>query len=101
MADFRYRARCGDDPELFHPIGEGPAFAEQIARAKDVCRACPVRAACLAEALDNRELEGIWGGTVAGERRELLRTRHAAGAPGPAWSNRTTRTPAEGSRNVI
>ena len=78
MADFRYRARCGDDPELFYPIGEGHAFAEQIARAKGICGGCPVRAVCLAEALSHRELDGIWGGTTAAERRELMHRSHAA-----------------------
>jgi WhiB family redox-sensing transcriptional regulator len=78
VADFRYRARCGDDPELFYPIGEGRAFAEQITRAKDICGGCPVRALCLAEALSHRELDGIWGGTTAAERRELMHRSHAA-----------------------
>ena len=78
MADFRYRARCVDDPELFYPIGEGHAFAEQIARAKGICGGCPVRAVCLAEALSHRELDGIWGGTTAAERRELMDRSHAA-----------------------
>jgi Transcription factor WhiB len=27
---------------------------------------------CLAEALSHRELDGIWGGTTAAERRELM-----------------------------
>ena len=80
MTDFWHRARCGDDPELFYPIGEGPAFAAQIARAKDICGACPVRAACLAQALTHRELHGIWGGTSAAERRELMRRSHAVRA---------------------
>jgi len=44
VADFRYRARCGDDPDLFYPIGGGPAFATQIAWAKDICAARLVRA---------------------------------------------------------
>lgn len=74
MADYRDRARCrNEDPELFYPLGEGRAFAEQIAEAKEVCEACPVRAECLEDALARREPDGIWGGLTADERRALLR----------------------------
>lgn len=36
---------------------------------------CPVRALCLAEALDNRIEWGVWGGLTERERRQLLRQR--------------------------
>lgn len=36
---------------------------------------CPVRAECLAEALDNRIDFGVWGGMTERERRALLRRR--------------------------
>jgi WhiB family redox-sensing transcriptional regulator len=41
--------------------------------AKDTCNRCPVRQACLDEALGRRESFGIWGGMSTAERRELLR----------------------------
>ncbi|MEV7317276.1 WhiB family transcriptional regulator [Streptomyces microflavus] len=44
-------------------------------RAKAVCVGCPVRAECLAEALDNRVEFGLWGGMTERERRALLRRR--------------------------
>jgi WhiB family redox-sensing transcriptional regulator len=44
-------------------------------RAKQVCRSCPVRAECLAEALDNQIEWGVWGGMTERERRALLRKR--------------------------
>ena len=44
-------------------------------RAKQVCKACPVRTECLAEALDNRIEWGVWGGMTERERRALLRRR--------------------------
>ncbi len=44
-------------------------------RAKQVCRGCPVRTECLAEALDNRIEWGVWGGMTERERRALLRRR--------------------------
>ncbi|MGH3913937.1 MAG: WhiB family transcriptional regulator [Pseudonocardiaceae bacterium] len=44
-------------------------------QAKIICRECPVRVACLAEALDNRIEFGVWGGMTERERRALLRRR--------------------------
>jgi WhiB family redox-sensing transcriptional regulator len=44
-------------------------------KAKVVCAACPVRAECLAEALDNRIEWGVWGGMTERERRAVLRKR--------------------------
>lgn len=44
-------------------------------QAKIVCRACPVRTECLADALDNRDEFGVWGGMTERERRALLRRR--------------------------
>ncbi len=44
-------------------------------KAKLVCAACPVRAECLAEALDNRIEWGVWGGMTERERRAVLRRR--------------------------
>lgn len=45
--------------------------AQRAARA--VCYGCPVRLACLADALDNRVPFGVWGGMTERERRALLR----------------------------
>ncbi|WP_017573260.1 WhiB family transcriptional regulator [Nocardiopsis halotolerans] len=42
-------------------------------RAKLICRDCPVRTECLADALDNRIEFGVWGGMTERERRALLR----------------------------
>ena len=39
---------------------------------KAVCGRCPVREACLAYALDARELWGIWGGLDPEERLALV-----------------------------
>ena len=43
--------------------------------AKRRCQGCPVRAECLADALDNRVEFGVWGGMTERERRALLRRR--------------------------
>jgi len=44
-------------------------------RAKQICSGCPVKAECLAEALDNRIEWGVWGGMTERERRALLRRK--------------------------
>jgi WhiB family transcriptional regulator, redox-sensing transcriptional regulator len=66
---WRERAICRDeDPELFFPVGSrGPALA-QLAAAKEVCSRCPVRLECLRWAIDQGELDGVWGGTSEDER---------------------------------
>src|SRR5919197_4647236 len=56
-------ARCIDhDPELFFPVGSTRPALEQVARAKAVCRECPVRTDCLAWSLDTCQDAGVWGG---------------------------------------
>ena len=47
------------DPELF--FAESPADVEL---AKALCRSCPVRAECLAGALERAEPWGVWGGEL-------------------------------------
>jgi WhiB family redox-sensing transcriptional regulator len=69
------RACRSYDPEFFFPIGKtGRAIAE-IQRAKAVCAACPVRAECLAFALETHQDYGIWGDCDDDERRALRRQR--------------------------
>lgn len=60
--------RCRElDPDGFFVQG-----ADQQ-KVKVLCHACPVRAECLADALDNRIEFGVWGGMTERERRRLLR----------------------------
>lgn len=73
---WRLRAACRDSaPELFFPVGATGLALEQIERAKDVCRRCPVRAECLDFALETNQEAGVWGGTSEEERRGLRRER--------------------------
>jgi WhiB family redox-sensing transcriptional regulator len=67
---WRARAACkGADPEELFARGAAQN------RAKWVCRGCPVRTECLADALDNGIEFGMWGGMTDRERRALLRRR--------------------------
>jgi WhiB family transcriptional regulator, redox-sensing transcriptional regulator len=57
-------------PSVFFPSdGLGVLAAQRI------CAECPVAAACLEYALDNRIDHGVWGGKSERERRRLLRRR--------------------------
>lgn len=47
------------EPDAF--FAERPADVEW---AKSLCQSCPVRAACLAGALERREPWGVWGGEL-------------------------------------
>lgn len=71
---WRLDAACRHaDPDLFFPVGTtGPAL-RQIGEALAICQACPVRAPCLAWALDQGISSGVWGGTTEDERRALRR----------------------------
>lgn len=75
---WRSRALCRNfDPDDWFPVGTtGPAL-DQTTEAKQVCRRCPVTVPCLAEALADLRLDGIWAGTTHDERREFLRNVRA------------------------
>lgn len=73
--DWTERGSCRQtDPELFFPTRSALQFS---ARAKKVCRQCPVTAECLEHALTTGEDYGVWGGLSANERRKLRNQRSA------------------------
>src|SRR6185437_8870265 len=66
-------AACRNEPtETFWPARGG-----SYARARRICAGCPVRSECLAVAMADAELDGMWGGTIERQRREA---RARAGA---------------------
>ena len=66
---WRSAAAClSADPELFFPISYSGRALEQVAQAKAICAACPVRRDCLAFALQTEQAHGIWGGLTEQER---------------------------------
>jgi WhiB family redox-sensing transcriptional regulator len=64
-------AACAGQTDLFFVKGTPPT------RTRQICGGCPVREECLAYALADPELVGLWGGTTERERRELRRQRVA------------------------
>lgn len=75
MFDWRELAVCRDvDPELFFPVAEPGTslYRREVARAKAVCRRCPVVAECLEWALTDLPY-GVAGGMTEDERRALRR----------------------------
>ena len=66
---------CMEDPDLF--FAESP---EDVECAKDMCRDCPARLACLAGALERREPWGVWGGELF-LRGEIVPRKRPRGRP--------------------
>lgn len=63
-------AACVDsDPNVFFPHRR-----DGIAAAVAICDRCPVRAECLAYAIERPSLTGVWGGTAA-TARAVIRAR--------------------------
>jgi WhiB family redox-sensing transcriptional regulator len=63
------------DPDLW--FAESPA---QLEEAKRLCADCPVRAACLAGALDRAEPWGVWGGEIF-DRGVVIARKRPRGRP--------------------
>ena len=84
---WRDRAACRDsDPNLFFPVGTTGTALEEVEAAKALCRTCPVRAECLAFALETNQEAGVWGGASEEERRQLRRNRRPTRRPVPVRS---------------
>lgn len=86
---------CQDhDPDLF--FADSPV---EVERAKTLCADCPVKAVCLAAALERREPWGVWGGEwfeggeAVGRKRPRGRPRKDGSiGPRPAPARVHTRT---------
>jgi WhiB family redox-sensing transcriptional regulator len=75
------QAACATaDPDLFFPDETTPA--ERIEEAKAYCASCPIKQACLEDAIRRGDWDAICGGTTPAERRSLVRA--ARRAPGKA-----------------
>ena len=77
---WRARAACrGPETSLFFPPSNTERREDRDqreARAKAICRDCPVQRDCLDHALAVGEPHGIWGGLNESERRGLLESSY-------------------------
>jgi WhiB family transcriptional regulator, redox-sensing transcriptional regulator len=84
---------CLRAPDLF--FAEYPA---DIARAKELCRGCPITAACLAGALDRGEPWGVWGGELI-LNGTVVASKRGRGRP-PGSSRRGVAHPVAASQSA-
>lgn len=69
------RAACqGLNPNLFHPACNQPLVARQ---ARQVCNGCPVRTDCAEYAINDPNLQGVWGGMSVRERQRIRQHRRS------------------------
>ncbi len=74
---WQWAAACRSRTVAFYPPVHNETRQERASRehqAKAICGSCPVRQACLDEALRRREPFGIWGGLTEQERRAAAET---------------------------
>lgn len=72
-------ARClTESPEIFFPVGQGPAAQQQARQAKRICARCRVRESCLEWALETEATHGVFGGLDELERNHLARELRTA-----------------------
>ncbi len=81
LETWRARAACrGPETGLFFPPSNTERRDDRErreARAKAICRECPVRRDCLDHAVQVGESHGIWGGLNETERRGLLESSYS------------------------
>jgi len=70
--DWLQRAACRGETEPFFSRGK-----DNLAHARELCQGCVVRTECLAYALSDPELEGVWAGLTAKQRQQIRRRRVA------------------------
>lgn len=74
---------CADaDLELFFP-SQGRNATVSVGKAKALCQACPFARPCLeyavwAQGVAGRYVDGVWGGTTAGQRAHIRRSQRRA-----------------------
>lgn len=59
-----------DDGTIWEAFGDTSHYYDE---ARPICEVCPVRAQCLAHALEAKERFGMWGGLTPIERRRIER----------------------------
>lgn len=64
------------DPNLFFPL-----TPQQLKEAQAVCETCPLKVECLIEALQRREMCGVWGGQHIVDGKITMRGFSVVGRP--------------------
>jgi len=89
---WRYDAKCrGEDTEMFFPPRDRALYTPIANKAKAICWGkdgrppCPVRKACLREAILNQDLHGILGGKSHRERNADERKMKRLGLTLDQW----------------
>lgn len=67
-------------PELFFPEGDE---RDVLLMARKACEMCPVKSECLLSALTNDDEHGVWAGTSARGRGDMIRGKK----PLPEWAD--------------
>jgi WhiB family redox-sensing transcriptional regulator len=80
--DWYADAACREHPEL-RWVGSDNS-APQVKEAKAICAKCLAQTECLATAMDDPTLAGVWGGTTTRERQ----VRHRSGRRQSSQENR-------------
>ncbi|WP_301126800.1 WhiB family transcriptional regulator [Streptomyces cacaoi] len=75
---------CAGHGDLFVPDHPSPP-ASVTDEARDLCAACPVRAACADWAISTRQPHGIWGGLTPEERQPPRQRRRPACGTETGW----------------
>jgi WhiB family redox-sensing transcriptional regulator len=74
--DWPGEAACHGATHIFFPAeNTGRSAVKSSDQAKAICAGCPVRDACLEDAIARNEPDGIWGGLTAPERYRLVHGR--------------------------
>lgn len=80
--DWRREAACRDLVDTyFDPWDSDDKAAEPNATAAHICGMCPVRRACLIEAIVKVETYGTWGGLTLKQRKKLIRAQKRVRCP--------------------
>lgn len=79
---WRDDASCKDmTSRYFDPWDSDDKATEPTPTAAQLCATCPVRRACLIEAIVNAEPYGTWGGLTLKQRKKLTRARKRVRCP--------------------
>ena len=69
------QGKCKDHPHADYWFADTKNAADEAAYARAVCAVCPVASRCFSYAMSHPEVEGIWGGVTAPERRRARETK--------------------------